>query len=100
MHFLKKGVPFILYDEAQWSLDVIKHTLTTTPLLHPLEYTQEYILYFTASTSTIGMVLVQEDDDDHENVIYYLNKSLLDVETRYSHIEKLNLEAIIAIQIF
>jgi hypothetical protein len=46
------------------------------PLLHPPEYTKDYILYLAASTSTIAMVLVQEDPNGEEHVIYYLSKSL------------------------
>jgi hypothetical protein len=41
------------------------------------------------------MVLVQEDDDDIEHVIYYLSKSLSGPELRYSHVEKLALATII-----
>jgi hypothetical protein len=71
-----------------------------TPIFHPPNYTKYYIIYLSTSTSTISMVLVQEDDDDIEHVIYYLNKSLLGPELQYAHVEKLSLEAIIVIQIF
>jgi hypothetical protein len=37
------------------------------------------------------MVLVQEDDDGAEHVIYYLSKSLSGPELCYSHVEKLAL---------
>ena len=46
------------------------------------------------------MVLFQVDDDGHEHVVYYLSKSLFDVETWYSHIEKLALAAVIVVQRF
>jgi hypothetical protein len=76
MRLLKKNTPFIWDDTTQWSFDALKHSLTHTPLLHPLEYTKDYILYLAASTSTIAMVLVQEDPNGEEHVIYYLRKSL------------------------
>ena len=38
---------------------------------------------------TIGMVLVQEDEELQEHVIYYLSQNLIDAEIRYSHVEKL-----------
>ena len=38
--------------------------------------------------------------NDQEHVIYYLSKSLLDSETRYSHVEKLALATVIVVQIF
>jgi hypothetical protein len=100
MRLFQKDTPFIWDDTSQCSFDVLKHALTHTPLLHPLNYARDYILYLVASTSTIAMVLVQEDPNDHEHVIYYLSKSLSDPELRYSHIEKLALENIIFIQRF
>jgi hypothetical protein len=63
-------------------------------------YTQDYILYLAASTSTIAMVLVQEDPIGEEHVIYYLSKSLSGPELRYSHVEKLALAAVIIVQRF
>ena len=53
-----------------------------------------------ASLSTIGMVLVQIDKHNLEHVIYYDSKSLLDSETRYSHVEKLALATVITVQKF
>jgi hypothetical protein len=100
MQLLQKNVPFIWDDAAQWSFDALKHTLTHVPLLHPPEYTKDYILYLASSTSTIAMVLVQEDPNDEEHVIYYLRKSLYGPELRYSHVEKLALEAVIVVQRF
>ena len=55
-------------------------------------------MYIVASTSTLVMVLVQEDDTSHEHVIYYLSKSLFDVETHYSHVEKFSLAVVIVVQ--
>lgn len=46
-------------------------------------------LYISASESTISSMLAQEDDDGVERSIYYLSQLLIDVETRYSLIEKL-----------
>ena len=46
------------------------------------------------------MVLVKEDNDDQENAIYFLSKSLMDFETCNSHVEKLDLATVIAVQIF
>ena len=51
-----------------------------------------------ASESTIGVVLVQEDDNLIEHVVYYLSRALAGPELRYSHIEKLALAAVYAVQ--
>ena len=50
---------------------------------------RDFILYLAASESTIGVVLVQEDDKLVEHVVYYL---------RYSHIEKLALVVVYVVQ--
>jgi hypothetical protein len=98
MRLLQKDAPFIWDAIAQRSFNDLKHALMNIPLFHPPNCVKDYILYFPASASTIAMVLVQEDDDDVEHVIYYLIKSLSGCEIRYSHVEKLALATIIAIQ--
>jgi hypothetical protein len=76
MRLLQKDVPFIWDELAQCSFDALKHDLTHTPLIHPPNSVRDYILYLVASASTIAMVLVQEDDNGIEHVIYYLSKRL------------------------
>ena len=51
-----------------------------------------------ASLETIGMVLVQEDEEIQDHVIYYLSWNLIDAEIRYSHVEKLALATVHAVQ--
>ena len=43
------------------------------------------------------MVLVQEDEELHKHVIYYLSQNLIDAEICYSHVEKLSLATINAV---
>ena len=43
------------------------------------------------------MVLVQEDEEVQEHVIYYLSQNLIDVEIHYSHVEKLALATVHAV---
>ena len=54
-------------------------------------------MYTTASATTITMVLVQENLNGQEHVIYYASKNLMDYETRYSCVEKLALATAIAV---
>jgi hypothetical protein len=44
------------------------------------------------------MVLVQEDDEIREHVVYYLSQTLVGLELNYSHVEKLDLDAFHAVQ--
>ena len=76
----------------------IEKTLLSAPLLRPPDYSRDFILYLVVSESTIGVVLVQEDDKIVEHVIYYLSHALAGPELRYTHIEKLSLEAVYAVQ--
>jgi hypothetical protein len=68
MHLLKKGVPFIWDEQAQHSFDGLKCMLTSTPLLKPPNYNRDFLLYLATSETTIGMVLVQTDDEQNEHV--------------------------------
>ncbi|XP_058759624.1 uncharacterized protein LOC131632925 [Vicia villosa] len=45
--------------------------------------------YISASESTIGSMLVQEDENSVKRPVYYLSRILNDPETRYNDIEKL-----------
>ena len=72
----------------------------SAPLLHPPNYQCNYFIYLVATDTTIAMVLVRDDDDGNEHVIYYLNWNLLDTKSRYAHVEKLALAAIHDVQTF
>ena len=67
-------------------------------MLSPPYYSREFLIYLGASQETVGMVLVQEDEELHEHVIYYLSQNLIDAKLRYTHIEKLDLATVHAVQ--
>ena len=67
-------------------------------LLRPPDFSRDFILYLAVSELTIGVVLVQEDDKLVEHVVYYLSRALAGLELRYSHVEKLALAAVYAVQ--
>ena len=100
MHLLKKDIPFYWDEAAHFSFTALKHALTTAPLLRPPNYNKDFLLYLATKESTIGMVLVQEDDLFSEYVIYYLSQGLVGPKLKYSHIEKLVLATVHAIQLF
>ena len=97
MHLLKKYTHFVWDELTQHAFNTLKQAITHALVMQPPNYTKDYSLYVIASLSTIGIVLVQIDEHDHEHVIYYATKSLLDSETRYSHVEKLALATVIAV---
>ena len=69
-------------------------------MIHPLDYSKEFLLYIAASATTIAMVFVQENLHGEEHMLYYASKNLMDFETRYSRVEKLALAMVIAVQKF
>jgi len=97
---LKRDVPFRWDAAAQESFERLKGLLVSAPLLRPPDYHRDYTLYLAVADTTIGMVLVQSDDNDIEHVVYYLSRNLLDTETRYAYVEKLALATICAVQHF
>lgn len=76
--FLKHDTPFVWDTTTQQSFEQLKTLLVSSPLLRPPDYHHDYTLYLAAAYNPIGMVLVQDDDDGSENVIYYLSHNLLD----------------------
>jgi len=97
---LKSDTPFIWDTVAQDSFEQLKALLVSISLLRLPDYHHDYTLYLVVSDSTIGMVLVQDNDDGTEHVAYYLSRILLDMETRYAYVEKLALASIHAVKIF
>ena len=75
---LKQDTPFHWNAITQESFERLKGLLISAPLLRPPNYHRDYTLYLATADTTIGMVLVQDDDDDTEHVIYYLSRNLLD----------------------
>jgi hypothetical protein len=98
MCLLKKYTLFI-WDEWVWeSFDSLKKSLVSTPLLNPQEYSRDFLLYIFASKGTIGMVVVQEYDELHEDIIYYLIWNWIGHKLKYSHVEKITLANIHVVQ--
>ena len=97
MHLLKQDTPFVWDETAQLTFEALKKALLSVPLLRLPDYSRDFILYLAASKSTIGVVLVQEEDKLTEHVIYYLSRALAGPELRYSHVEKLALAAVYAV---
>eukprot|EP00253_Pinus_taeda_P011702 PITA_11702 len=97
---LKRDTPFGWDAIAEELFAPLKTLLVSAPLLRPPNYHRDYTLYLAAADTTIGMVLVQDDDHGIEHVIYYLSHNLLDTETQYAYVEKLALATVCAVQRF
>ena len=63
MHLLKKDTPFYWDERAQVSFNALKRALALAPMITPPDYSYDFLLYVVVSLETIGMVLVQEDEE-------------------------------------
>jgi hypothetical protein len=95
---LLKDTPFIWDERAQESFDALKKDLVSMPLLKPPDYSRYYFLYIVVSEDTIGMVLVQEDDELHEHVIYYISQTLLGSKINYTQVDNITLVVVHVVQ--
>ena len=93
---LKKGIPFHWDEVAEASFDVLKDSLIKASLMYAPNYQKYFYLYLATADTTIGMVLVQEDNWI-EHPIYYLSCNIIDTESKYSYVEKLALAVVQAI---
>lgn len=62
MRLLKKDASFYWDDQEQRSFEALKIELTIAPLLSPPYFSKDVILSLEASDTTIGVVLIQEDE--------------------------------------
>ena len=55
---LKQDTPFVWDEIAQLAFEELKKYLLLAPLLCPLDYSRDFILYLATFESIIGVVLV------------------------------------------
>ncbi|KAJ9546886.1 hypothetical protein OSB04_019429 [Centaurea solstitialis] len=85
---LRKNQGFLWTDEHEKALQDLKQYMISPPLLtKPIEG-ESLQLYLAVSKNATSAVLVREEDQ-HQRPIYYVSKSFLDAETRYTSMEKL-----------
>src|SRR5581483_7728946 len=85
---LRKNQGFLWTDEHEKALQDLKQYMTSPPLLtKPIEG-ESLQLYLAVSKHATSAVLVREEDQQ-QRPIYYVSKSFLDAETRYTSKEKL-----------
>ncbi|XP_056688541.1 uncharacterized protein [Spinacia oleracea] len=82
-------------DNHETALQNLKKYLMTPPLLSKPKEGEVLQLYLAVSTTAVSAVLAREDEKQ-QLPIYYISKSLLEAETRYSSLEKLVLALVTA----
>ena len=96
-NLLKAQVQFEWSDDCEEAFQQLKQYLGSVPILSKAEDGEELFLYLAVTDVAISSVLIRL----HEGVekpVYFLSKTLLDAETRYSHLEKLALALVYSAQ--
>ncbi|KAJ9553497.1 hypothetical protein OSB04_017542, partial [Centaurea solstitialis] len=92
---LRKNQGFNWTEAHEKALQDLKQYMASPPLLtKPIEG-ESLQLYLAVSNNAVSAVLVREDDQQ-QHPIYYISKSFLNAETRYTSMEKLLLGLVTA----
>jgi hypothetical protein len=86
---LKKADKFVWDDEAQKAFEARKESLTTLPFMTPPIPKETLLLYISATTNVVSMVLVAEREEEGQaypvqRPVYYVSEVLGDTKTRYT----------------
>ena len=79
---------------AQAAIETLKTALTTAPVLAMPIWNRQWIVHSDASTSGLGAVLCQQDDNGLEHPVAYWGRVLTPCESRYT-VSELELLAVI-----
>ncbi|KAJ9566692.1 hypothetical protein OSB04_002658 [Centaurea solstitialis] len=91
----KQNQGFQWTDDHEKALQDLKQYMVSPPLLTQPVEGESLQLYLAVSNNTTSAVLVREEDQQ-QRPIYYVSKSFLDAETRYTSMEKLLLGLVTA----
>jgi len=95
---MKKGVSFVWDNACQEAFEEIKEYLTHPPVLVALVSGKPFMLYVQVMDHSLEVLLAQNNDQNHEQTIYYLSRTMIEAEHRYNPIEKECLASVFAIQ--
>ncbi|KAK1431700.1 hypothetical protein QVD17_08256 [Tagetes erecta] len=90
---LRKNKKFEGTEKHETALKDLKDYISSAPALMKPVNGESLILYLAVSGNAVSAVLVK-DHEGQQHPVYYVSKSLLDAEARYSHLEKLILALI------
>ncbi|KAL5547324.1 hypothetical protein UlMin_007011 [Ulmus minor] len=92
---LRKSKDFDWTPACEQALQDLKRYLTSPPLLSKPKDGEHLYIYLAVSEGAVSAVLVREEEGK-QFPVYYVSKSLLDAETRYTQLEKLALALVTA----
>ena len=95
---MKKGVSFIWDDACQQAFEEIKQYLTQPLVLTAPVSENSFLIYVQAMDHSLGALQAHNNDQGHEQTIYYLSRTMIVAEHRYNPIEKECLALVFAVQ--
>jgi hypothetical protein len=86
---LKKADKFVWDDKAQKAFEALKESLKTPPVMTPPIPKETLLLYISATTNVVSIVLVAEREEEGQvypvqRPVYYVSEVLVDTKTRYA----------------
>ncbi|CAN1272875.1 Gag-Pol polyprotein (Fragment) [Linum perenne] len=82
-------------EECSKAFEELKSFLTTPPVLAMPVLDDQLYLYVAIATAAVRSVLVKREDKE-ELLVFYIRKTLVDVEGRYSPLEKATYTVVVA----
>jgi hypothetical protein len=98
-NLLAKDVPFDFNDNCLIAFEILKNTLTSTPIIQPPNWELPFEIMCDASDYVVGAVLGQKVEK-LPHVIYYASKTLNDAQLNFSTTEKELLAVVFALDKF
>jgi hypothetical protein len=94
LKLLKKVDKFVWDDKAQKAFETLKESLTTPPVMTPPIPKETLLLYISATTNVVSIVLVAEREEEGQaypvqRPVYYVSEVLADTKTCYTQPQKL-----------
>jgi hypothetical protein len=98
-NLLAKDVPFDFNDKCQTAFEILKKTLTFTPIIRPPNWGLPFEIMCETFNYVVGAMLGQRVEN-LPRVIYYASKTLHDAQLNYSTTEKELLAVVFALDKF
>ncbi|BFG15851.1 hypothetical protein CerSpe_021250 [Prunus speciosa] len=86
---LKQERTFNWEEQHHQAFEEIKHYILNPPVLSPPKKGRPLKLYASASEMSVGSLLAPDNKERKEQAVYYLSRTLTEVERNYSAIERL-----------
>ena len=78
-------------EECDKAFTAIKQYLAEPPVLSSPKAGETHFVYLVVSEILVSAAMFKEDENKKQRPVFFVNKSLIDVETRYSHLDQATL---------